>query len=126
MTIPFNKPPYLESSESIVLSALRDGKLSGGGPFSQMSKEWLMKKNPDIDQVLLTTSCTHALEISAVLLDLKDGDEVIVYDPKDRNKELARLRFDVCIGRGRKDIFSVSQYFHAKASQNEDPPFFLP
>ena len=78
MTIPFNKPPYLESSESIVLSALRDGKLSGGGPFSQMSKEWLMKKNPDIDQVLLTTSCTHALEISAVLLNLTDGDEVIV------------------------------------------------
>jgi len=49
-----------------------------------------------------------------------DGDEVIVYDPKDRNKELARLRFDVCIGRGRKDIFSVSQYFHAKASGHWD------
>ena len=49
-----------------------------------------------------------------------DGDEVIVFDPKDREKELARLQFDVCIGKGRKDIFSVGQYFHAKATGQWD------
>ena len=49
-----------------------------------------------------------------------DGDEVVIYDPKDRNKELARLRFDLCIGRGRKDIFSVGQYFYSKASGQWD------
>ncbi len=49
-----------------------------------------------------------------------DGDEVIIYDPKNREKELARLRFDVCIGKGRKDIFSVGQYFYGKASGQWD------
>ena len=49
-----------------------------------------------------------------------EGDEVIVYDPKDREKELARLKFDVCIGKGRKDIFSVGQYFYPKASGQWD------
>ena len=48
------------------------------------------------------------------------GDEVIIYDAKDRSKELARLRFDICIGKGRKDIFSVGQYFHSKASGQWD------
>jgi 5-methyltetrahydrofolate--homocysteine methyltransferase len=49
-----------------------------------------------------------------------NGDDVIIYDPKDRNKELARLGFDVCIGGGRKDIFSVGQYFHTKESGQWD------
>ena len=49
-----------------------------------------------------------------------DGDEVIVYDPQNREKEMARIRFDVCIGKGRKDIFSVGQYFHTKASGQWD------
>ncbi len=49
-----------------------------------------------------------------------ESDEVIVYDPKNRERELARLRFDVCIGKGRKDIFSVGQYFYTKASGQWD------
>ncbi len=49
-----------------------------------------------------------------------DGDEVIIYDPQNREKEMARIRFDVCIGKGRKDIFSVGQYFHTKASGQWD------
>jgi 5-methyltetrahydrofolate--homocysteine methyltransferase len=49
-----------------------------------------------------------------------DGDEVIICDPQNREKELARIRFDVCIGKGRKDIFSVGQYFHTKASGQWD------
>ena len=49
-----------------------------------------------------------------------DGDEVIIYDPQDKNKELARLKFDVCIGKGRKDVFSAGQYFHPKTSGQWD------
>ena len=49
-----------------------------------------------------------------------DGDEVIIYDTQNREKELARIRFDVCIGKGRKDVFSVGQYFHPKASGQWD------
>ncbi len=49
-----------------------------------------------------------------------DGDEVIVYDPQNRDKELARFRFDVCIGKGKKDIFSVGQYVHPKTSGQWD------
>ena len=48
------------------------------------------------------------------------GDEVIICDPQNREKEMARIRFDVCIGKGRKDIFSVGQYFHTKASGQWD------
>jgi 5-methyltetrahydrofolate--homocysteine methyltransferase len=49
-----------------------------------------------------------------------EGDEVIVYDPKNKEVELARFQFDVCIGKGRKDVFSVGQYFHTKASGQWD------
>ena len=49
-----------------------------------------------------------------------EGDEVIIYDPENQEKELARLHFDVCIGKGRKDVFSVGQYFHTKASGQWD------
>ncbi|MFP6637493.1 MAG: vitamin B12 dependent-methionine synthase activation domain-containing protein, partial [Nitrospinaceae bacterium] len=49
-----------------------------------------------------------------------DGDEVIIYDSENREKEIARVRFDVCIGKGRKDIFSVGQYFHTVDSGQWD------
>jgi 5-methyltetrahydrofolate--homocysteine methyltransferase len=49
-----------------------------------------------------------------------EGDEVIVYDSENKEKELARIRFDVCIGKGRKDIFSIGQYFHSVDSGQWD------
>ncbi len=49
-----------------------------------------------------------------------DGDEVIIFNLENREEELARLRFDVCIGKGRKDIFSVGQYFLSKNSGQWD------
>jgi len=45
-----------------------------------------------------------------------EGDELIIYDPRDAARELARMRFTVCIGRGQKDTFSVAQYFLPKTS----------
>jgi 5-methyltetrahydrofolate--homocysteine methyltransferase len=49
-----------------------------------------------------------------------EGDEAIVYDPQNRDKEIARFNFTVCIGKGRKDKFSIAQYFHPKSSGNMD------
>ena len=78
MNIPFNKPAYIDSSKNEILSSLESGNLSGRGPFTLKTEELLLQQNPKVSKVLLSTSCTHALEASAILLDLKPGDEVIV------------------------------------------------
>ena len=78
MKIPFNIPPNIaESYEEINLS-LQSGNLAGRGPYTKKCQDILLKSHENISRVFLTTSCTHALEISAILLNLKPGDEVIV------------------------------------------------
>src|SRR5512134_443273 len=57
--------------------ALRGDHISGDGLFTKKSHA-LLEQALGVPKVLLTTSCTHALEMSALLLELKDGDEVIV------------------------------------------------
>ncbi len=75
--IPFNRP-YLTGKESEYISqVLATVKLSGDGGFTKSCSE-LLEKSLDIPKVLLTTSCTHALDMSAMLLDLQPGDEVII------------------------------------------------
>jgi dTDP-4-amino-4,6-dideoxygalactose transaminase len=75
--IPFNLPSITSKEESRVLTALEERHLSGDGRFTAAASE-LLSKLLDGRQVLITTSCTHALEMSAILLDLQPGDEVIV------------------------------------------------
>jgi len=75
--IPFNKPPYLGSEPKFVLEAMKQDKLSGDGPFSKRCREWF-EQNCHTKLALLTTSCTHALEMAALLIDIKEGDEVIM------------------------------------------------
>jgi dTDP-4-amino-4,6-dideoxygalactose transaminase len=75
--IPFNKP-YVSGRElEYVAEALALGHLSGDGKFTRLCSE-LLQSELGADRVLLTTSCTHALEMAALLLDLKQGDEFIV------------------------------------------------
>ncbi len=75
--IPFNKPPYLGREEKYVLEAMKQTKISGDGNFSVKCQKWFEKKtNSKI--ALLTTSCTHALEMTGLLIGLKEGDEVIM------------------------------------------------
>lgn len=75
--IPFNKP-YLEGKElDYIRDAIVKGKISGDGYYTKRCHDFLEKKY-DFKKVLLTTSCTDALEMSAILLDIKEGDEVIV------------------------------------------------
>jgi dTDP-4-amino-4,6-dideoxygalactose transaminase len=75
--IPFNRP-HLTGRESLYMQeALASGHLSGGGPFGKKA-EVLLAAALGSKAVLLTTSCTHALEMCAMLLDIKPGDEVIL------------------------------------------------
>lgn len=76
-TIKFNSATITEADEAAVLSALRSEHISGNGPFGQQAEEMLSQIHGG-SRVLLTTSCTHALEMSALLLELEPGDEVIV------------------------------------------------
>lgn len=75
--IPFNKPAYIPESEILVSQAIKSGHLSGDGEFTRRSSA-LLEEITGARKALLTTSCTHALEMAAILLDLGAEDEVIV------------------------------------------------
>lgn len=75
--IPFNKPPYLSVEENFVLDSIRSSKISGDGFYSKKCQSWFEKKLGCV-KVLLTPSCTHALEMAAILIDVKPGDEIIM------------------------------------------------
>tara|TARA_B100001750_G_C15520780_1_gene611342 strand:+ start:5258 stop:6397 length:1140 start_codon:yes stop_codon:yes gene_type:complete len=77
-TIPFNKPAFLPESRETMLHVLESGNIKGRGPYTKKVEDLLELTHPEISKVLLTTSCTHALETAAILLNLKEGDEVIV------------------------------------------------
>ncbi|MDO9267375.1 MAG: dTDP-4-amino-4,6-dideoxygalactose transaminase [Sulfurimonas sp.] len=75
--IPFNKPPRTGNEEKYVLESMRSAKVSGDGEFTKKCNKWFEERLP-CKKALLTTSCTHALEMAAILLDIKEGDEVIM------------------------------------------------
>ena len=75
--IPFNKP-YLTGKEmQYIEEAVKSGKISGNGFFTKKCQEFV-EKEFGFKKTLLTTSCTDALEMAAILADIKVGDEVIV------------------------------------------------
>lgn len=75
--IPFNKPPYTGDEERYVLEAMKGTKLCGDGPFSRQCQNWF-EQHLGTHKTLLTSSCTHALEMAALLIDTKPGDEIIM------------------------------------------------
>ena len=77
MKIPFNKPPYTGNEEKYVIESMKSSKISGDGEFTKRCEFWFEEKL-QCKKVLLTTSCTHALEMAAILFDIKEGDEVIM------------------------------------------------
>ncbi len=74
--IPFNKPFYTGKEKIYLNEALDKAHLSGDGSFTRSCNTYL-ENALGVNKALLTTSCTHALEMSAMLLDIKEGDEVI-------------------------------------------------
>lgn len=75
--INFNCPTYFQTTFEYIKDALDGGKVSGDGKYTKLCHEW-MEKSCQCDKVLLTTSCTSALEMGAILADVKPGDEVIM------------------------------------------------
>lgn len=75
--IPFNKPPYVGKEEHYISKAIRNGKICGDGEFNNKCQQWL-ENNTGTDKVLLTTSCTSALEMCALICGIKEGDEIIM------------------------------------------------
>lgn len=75
--IPFNKPFIIGNELNYIRQAVKTGHLSGNGPFTRRCQDWLMKTT-GANAALLTTSCTDALEMAALLCGLKPGDEVIM------------------------------------------------
>lgn len=77
MTIPFHVPWQSGHEAAYVAEAMASGRLGGNGPFTRRAQAWIEARF-DIPHVLLTHSCTGALELAALLLDLGPDDEVIV------------------------------------------------
>ncbi len=75
--IAFNKPSYTGNEDRYVLKSLQNDKISGDGEFSQKCQSWFESKL-NCKKVLLTSSCTHALEMAAILINIQSGDEVIM------------------------------------------------
>jgi dTDP-4-amino-4,6-dideoxygalactose transaminase len=75
--IPFNKPGMTGREQTYMADALQRGHLSGDGYYTKLCNRRL-ETELGVSKVMLTTSCTHALEMSALLLDIQPGDEVIV------------------------------------------------
>jgi dTDP-4-amino-4,6-dideoxygalactose transaminase len=79
MQINFNKPYIAKNESAYILESIENRHISGDGSFTRKCHAFL-EKEIGVPKSLLTTSCTHALDMSALLLDLKSGDEVIVTD----------------------------------------------
>jgi dTDP-4-amino-4,6-dideoxygalactose transaminase len=75
--IPFNKPPYTGKEDDHVLNAMRASKMSGDGEYTVLCHKWF-ESNVGCKKALLTPSCTQALEMAAILIDIQPGDEVIM------------------------------------------------
>lgn len=77
MTIPFNRPYLVGKELDYIAEAHANGQLSGDGAFTRRCHAWLEQKT-GARKALLTHSCTAALEMAAILLDLRPGDEIIM------------------------------------------------
>lgn len=75
--IPFNIPLVYGNEQENIKKVLENRKICGDGKFTNLCSKWL-EENTGCKKTLLTTSCTHALELAALLLDIKENDEVIM------------------------------------------------
>ncbi len=103
--IPFNKPFLVGNETSYIENAVQSGKISGNGDFTKKCQDFFEDKF-GFKKTLLTTSCTDALEMTAILMDIKPGDEVIVPSYTFVSTALAYVR------QGAKIVFADSRTDH--------------
>lgn len=77
MNINFNVPPYVGTEQDYIMQAIANHKICGDGEFTKKCSRWLEEKT-GTEKALLTTSCTHATEMAALLAEIEPGDEVIM------------------------------------------------
>lgn len=77
MNIPFNKPFIFNEAIDYIRDSIEKGHIAGDGSYTKLCNKWL-ESNIGCQKALLTHSCTAALEMSAILLDIKEGDEIIM------------------------------------------------
>ncbi|MCD7864558.1 MAG: dTDP-4-amino-4,6-dideoxygalactose transaminase [Clostridiales bacterium] len=75
--INFNVPPYVGNEETYIAQAIASRKICGDGSFTKKCSKWI-EEYTGTQKALLTTSCTHATEMAALLADIQPGDEVIL------------------------------------------------
>lgn len=75
--ILFNIPPYIGKEKIYINQVIKNHKICGDGEFTKKCHTWLEQQSHS-SKVLLTTSCTHALEMAAILTQIKQGDEIIM------------------------------------------------
>ena len=75
--INFNVPPYVDKALDYIQECVKNQKICGDGGYTRKCNEWIEKKTKTA-KCLLTTSCTHATEMAALLCDIRQGDEVIM------------------------------------------------
>ncbi len=75
--IIFNRPPFTGNEEKYLIQSMKSLKISGDGEFTRRCHKWF-EERLGCKKALLTTSCTHALEMTAILIDIQPGDEVIM------------------------------------------------
>jgi len=75
--IPFNRPAVTGKELALINDSIQSSKISGDGEFSKKCEKWL-ENFLGCNRALLTSSCTHALEMAAILIDVKPGDEIIM------------------------------------------------
>ena len=77
MQINFNVPPYVEKAAEYIQECVKHQKICGDGEYTKRCSQWFEKRTGTA-KCLLTTSCTHATELAALLADIQPGDEVIM------------------------------------------------
>lgn len=75
--INFNVPPYAEKAMDYIMECVKNQKICGDGAYTKKCNAWIEERT-GTTKCLLTTSCTHATELAALLADIKPGDEVIM------------------------------------------------
>ena len=105
MKIPFNKPFLTGNETKYIEEAVNSGKISGNGIFTKKCQDFF-ETQYGFKKTLLTTSCTDALEMAAMLLDIEPGDEVIVPSYTFVSSALAFVR------QGAKIVFADSRKDH--------------
>ncbi len=117
--IPFNKPFLAGNELEYIKNSVTIGKISGNGFYTQKCQEFFQEKYK-FQKCLLTTSCTDALEMAAILCDIKQGDEVIV--PSYTFVSTA----NAFILRGAKIVFADSRPDHPGIDENKIEELITP